>query len=69
MLEAQKHRISLVFRVVVFMFCVAQLELCLIFRSVGWQTDIFFVKFPNWFVVTFYSYLAVAVYLWSELKE
>ena len=62
-------RLSKIFRVVVFVFCLWQLEICLIFRAVGWETDILFVKFPNWFVVTFYSMVLLAIYIWSEYKK
>ncbi len=58
-----------ILRTVVFMFCMWQIEVCLIFRGVGWQTDILFVKLPNWFVVTFYSVLALAMFLWPELVK
>ena len=51
-------------RVAVFVFCLWQLEICLIFRSVGWQTDILFIPLPNWFVVTFYLMVALAMFLW-----
>lgn len=58
-----------VLRTVVFVFCLWQLEVCLIFRTVRWQTDIMFIKLPNWFVVTFYSMIALAVFLWSESEK
>lgn len=65
----ESSRAYQVIRAVIFTFCLWQLEVCLIFRSVGWQTDILFMKLPNWFVVTFYSMVLAAVFLWSEISK
>ena len=43
-------------------FCLWQIEICVIFRAVGWEIDILFIKLPNWFVVTFYSMVIVLLF-------
>ena len=58
-----------VIRIVAFVFALWQLEICLLFKYLGWTTDVFFVKVPVWLAVSFWSFVLLGLFVWVVVEN
>lgn len=63
------QKIRLISSIILYIFSLWQLEVCLVFRTVGWTTDILWIKLPNWMVVTFYMGVLSFAWLLKPIKR
>lgn len=63
----EKYR--LILSIVLYIFSLWQLEVSLIFNTIAWPTDILWIKFPVWVVVTFYMGVLSFAWLLKPIKR
>lgn len=63
----EKYR--LIVSIILYIFSLWQLEVCLIFNTIAWPTDILWIKFPVWVVVTFYMGVLSLAWLLKPIKR